>query len=152
MRDEHYIINLCNKVLGSIASQQYRFDFLRGDKLKKINKNNKVVIEIIQHIGVKLPVDAYYEKFNLVVEYHERQHLEPVKHFDKRMTCSGVSRGEQRKIYDQRRRDVLPKKGIILIELRCIDFKRKGKNKLARDEKEDELVIRKKLKKFLESH
>ena len=37
--------------------------------------------------------------------------------FDKRQTVSGVGRGEQRKIYDQRRRDVLPVNGIKLIEI-----------------------------------
>ena len=48
--DEYYVIELCNEVLGLKASQQHRFDFLVGDS------------------GTKLPVDAYYEDLNLVVE------------------------------------------------------------------------------------
>ena len=40
--DEHYVIDLCDEVLGLKASRQHRFDFLKGDT------------------GVRLPVDAYY--------------------------------------------------------------------------------------------
>ena len=44
-----------------------------------------------------------------MIEYCERQHTEAVAFFDhnERLTVSGVTRGEQRKIYDQRRRDLL---------------------------------------------
>ena len=30
-----------------------------------------------------LPVDAYYEELNLVVEYREKQHTEEIKFFDR---------------------------------------------------------------------
>ncbi len=153
MRDEHYILNLCDKVLERIACRQHRFDFLRGDKAEKVKENNIIVIKkVIKNAGVKLPVDAYYKDLNLVIEYHERQHIEPVEFFDKpdKITVSGVSRGEQRKIYDQHRRDVLLENNICLIELYCTDFKTKGKRKLKQDKKYDEPVIRKKLSKFLE--
>jgi len=138
MRDEHYILNLCDEILGCDASRQHRFDFLRGDAGKR-------------NIGSKLPVDGYYEKYKLVIEYHERQHTQTIEFFDRRDTISGVSRGEQRKIYDQRRRDILgsPEIGICLIELHCNEFKLKGKRKLQRDEKSDEAVIRERLSKFL---
>lgn len=75
--DEYYVIELCNEVLGLKASQQHRFDFLVGDS------------------GTKLPVDAYYEDLNLVVEYLESQHTISTPFFDKKKTVSGVSRGEQ---------------------------------------------------------
>lgn len=96
-RDEDYVIDLCDEVLGLTASRQHRFDFLYGDT------------------GAKLPVDAYYKDLNLVVEYQEIQHTQDVKLFDKKMTVSGVSRKEQRKIYDERRAEILPKHGIKLI-------------------------------------
>lgn len=66
---------------------------------------------------VKLPVDAYYPSRRLVVEYHERQHTGRVDHFDKpdELTVSGVDRGEQRRLYDQRRREVLNAHGIRLV-------------------------------------
>jgi hypothetical protein len=88
--DENYVLNLCDEVLNQKGLRQHRFDFLRGDS------------------GTKLPVDIYYPSLNLVIEYRETQHTNSVKHFDKPdvMTVSGVHRGEQRKIYDQRRRDI----------------------------------------------
>ena len=91
--DESYVIDLCDEVLNEKALRQHRFDFLKGDA------------------GTKLPVDAYYKSKNLVVEYNERQHTESVALFDKKKTISGVSRGEQRKIYDKRRTEVLPQHG-----------------------------------------
>lgn len=125
--DEWYVINLCDEVLGLSASRQHTFDFLRGDGTP----------------GKKLPVDAYYPKLNLVVEYRERQHTESVAFFDKKTTVSGVSRGEQRRIYDQRRRDVLPKHGIQLVEISYADLKHDNRKRLVRDRKNDLVVIRK---------
>lgn len=126
--DEAYIIDLCNEVLKQKAFRQHRFDFLKGDS------------------GSMLPVDAYYPSLNLVVEFKERQHTEAVNFFDKRQTVSGVGRGEQRKIYDQRRREVLPKHGIKLIEFDYSEFEHTVRKKLARNKAEDLKVIRKKLK------
>lgn len=137
MKDEHYILNLCDEVLSCGSSRQQRFDFLRGETSPKRKK------------GTKLPVDAYYETYNLVIEYHERQHSEHVKVFDNKMTCSGVTRGEQRKIYDQRRRDLLPQNGITLIEFSYSDFKHKKNKRLQRIENEDRTVIYNKLKNVL---
>lgn len=102
--DEHYVVALCNEVLGLEGQQQYRFPFLLGDS------------------GTPLPVDVYYPSLNLVVEYYERQHTEAVQFFDRKMTVSGVSRGEQRRIYDKRRRTELPKHGIRLVVLSYSDF------------------------------
>jgi len=44
-KDEHYVIDLCDEVLGVVSSRQHRFDFLLGDT----NKLRK---------AVKLPVDS----------------------------------------------------------------------------------------------
>jgi hypothetical protein len=118
--DEHYIIGLIDDYLGIKAQRQATFDFLRGDPKRQ---------------GRKLSVDAYYSSLSLVVEYHERQHSEPVTHFDKpnKITVSGVNRGEQRRIYDQRRQEVLPKHGISLVILDYREFELKKKRLLRTD-------------------
>ena len=128
-RDEDYVIDLCDEVLNEKASRQHRFDFLKGDS------------------GTKLPVDAYYESPQLAVEYHERQHTEVVGFFDKpeRKTVSGVSRGEQRKIYDKRRAEVLPRHGIRLIVISYDDFDCDGAKRIKRDKEHDLEVVKKKL-------
>lgn len=125
--DEYYVIGLCNEALGLKGEQQYKFPFLLGDS------------------GRALPVDAYYPELNLVVEYYERQHTEEVKFFNRRMTVSGVSRGEQRKIYDERRRTELPKHGIKLVVISFTDF---GTSKtLLRNHDADLEVVKRILKK-----
>lgn len=127
--DEFYVIDLCDEVLGLTASRQHTFDFLRGDGTP----------------GRKLPVDAYYPELNLVVEYRERQHSESVVFFDKKTTVSGVSRGEQRRIYDQRRRDILPKNGIRLVEISYSDLKHDRRKRPVRDRLNDLAVVRRML-------
>ena len=128
--DEYYVIELCNEVLKMEALQQYCFEFLLGDT------------------GRKLPVDAFYEGLNLVIEYYESQHTESTPFFDNKKTVSGVSRGEQRRLYDERRRTELSKHGIRLIILRYSDF---GTTKrLKRDNREHDIeVVRKKLAEFI---
>jgi hypothetical protein len=131
-RDEIYIINLCDRVLGLTASRQHTFDWLRGDPLV----DDKPV-------GRKLRVDAFYEKLKLVIEYRERQHSEPVKIMDARMTISGIPRGMQRALYDQRRRDEIPKHGLNLIELDYAMFQHKaGSKKLLRMGEDEEIIRR----------
>ncbi len=132
MKDEDYIIDLCDRVLRQAAIRQHRFDFLRGDT------------------GQRLPVDAYYPDLKLVIEYHERQHFESVPLWDKKPTASGITRGEQRPKYAQLRRDILPRYGIDLVELSYTDFKCSGSKRLLRDTADDERVIRKKLARWLD--
>ena len=127
--DEYYVIGLCNEVLGLKASQQHRFDFLVGDS------------------GTKLPVDAYYEDLNLVVEYWESQHTVSTPFFDKKKTVSCISRGEQRRLYDERRRVELPKHGINLVSISYNDF---GTTKrLKRNHDLDIEVVRSKLSDYI---
>lgn len=91
-------------------------------------------------VCISLPIDAYYEHLNLVIEYHERQHTESIKFFNKKTTVSGVSRDEQRRIYDERRMTVLPKHGINVI---VIDYSRFGTSKkIKRDHDKDILIIK----------
>ena len=58
----------------------------------------------------------------MVVEYYESQHTQATPFLDNKQTVSGVSRGEQRRIYDQRRKDVLPEHGIKLVIISYTDF------------------------------
>lgn len=103
--DEHYVIDLCDDVLGVAALRQHRFPWLRGDPSPTTGRQ------------VALPVDAYWPDLNLVVEFYERQHHESVAFFDKpdRITVSGVHRGLQRALYDERRRQLIPEHGIELV-------------------------------------
>ena len=126
-RDELYVIDLCDEILGLKAKRQHRFPFLLGDS------------------GKGLPVDAYYEEMNLVVEYCERQHSEAVPFFDRRLTVSGVGRSEQRRIYDKRRREVLPQYGIRLVSIAFSDFEYDGRKRIVRDRQRDITIIKKKL-------
>lgn len=136
LSDEAYVIDLCDEVLGVRALRQHRFDFLRGDA--RPGKQ-----------GIRLPVDAYYPDRQLVVEYRERQHSEAIPIMDRRMTVSGVDRGTQRAIYDQRRRDVLPKHGIELVELSYADFAHDKNKYLCRRRAEDLAVVRQALAKWI---
>jgi hypothetical protein len=126
VKDETYIIDLCDRVLGQKASRQHRFPFLVGDR------------------GTMLPVDAYYADLNLVVEYHERQHDEAIKFFDKpgKLTCSGVPRSEQRNLYDRRRHEFLRSNAIRLIELKVGLFQHNSQKRLKQNLSDDERVVR----------
>jgi hypothetical protein len=119
--DEHYVLDLCDEVLGITGLRQHRFDFLLGDP----NAKGKCA---------KLPVDSYYPESNLVIEYKEQQHTKSNKFFDKPdlFTVSGVHRGEQRKIYDQRRLEVLPKYEIRVLEISYSDFECDGRGRVLR--------------------
>ena len=86
---------------------------------------------------------ATVPKYNLVIEYYENQHSESVPFFDKKNTVSGVTRGEQRRIYDERRKTVLPQHGIKVVIISYSDF---GESKrIKRDYNHDIEVIRRKL-------
>lgn len=127
--DEAYILDLCDELLGWRAQREHRFPFLLGDPGKSGRRTS-------------LPVDAYYPDLALVIEYQERQHFEAVAHFDKpwKLTVSGVHRGEQRRIYDARREEVLPQHGIKLVVLRCDQFERSGAKRLKRTPDDARLI------------
>jgi hypothetical protein len=125
--DEHYLIDICDRLFQRTACRQHRFPFLLGDR----GKNGR---------QAKLPVDAYYPDLRLVVEVMERQHCESVPFFDKRHTVSSVSRGEQRRRYDELRQTILPQHGLQLIHLKIAAFALRGRM-LRRDSAEDEKVV-----------
>ena len=68
-----------------------------------------------------------------MVEFAESQHTEPTPHFDKPdvLTVSGVHRGIQRAIYDDRRRRLIPEHGLRLVIISATDFPLKGRRSIA---------------------
>ena len=135
--DEQYVIDTCDELLIFNARRQYRFDFLLGLPSLKTNRR------------AKLPVDAFYPELNLVVEYREHQHTEPVSFWDTKLTACGLQRGEQRKQYDQIRRVVLKDRGYDLVEIDFFDLAHDARKRLIRDISKDKVSIRAKLAKFL---
>jgi len=127
--DEFYVLDLADEILGVRASRQHRFDWLRGDYSEKRGS--------FSH----LPVDGYWETLGLVVEYAERQHSEAVKLFDRRETVSGVRRGIQRQIYDERRVKLIPANGLRLVVIPATAFAlRRGR--ILRERERDLGVVR----------
>ncbi|MEV5931388.1 hypothetical protein AB0L56_01120 [Streptomyces sp. NPDC052079] len=89
------------RILGEQALTQHRFDWLLSDP------------------GGRGPPDPAAGRRVLarppaVVEYREIRHDQPVPHFDKpdRLTVSGVHGGEQRALYDARRKTEIPTHGL----------------------------------------
>lgn len=134
-RDEHYVLGLCDAVLGLKAVRQHCFEFLTGDPDRRGRRK-------------PLPVDGFYPALGLVVEYHERQHRERVGFFDDKPTVSGIPRGEQRRRYDQRRADLLPRHGYSLVVLEVDEFAHDRAKRLVRTP-EDQKVISRRLSSFI---
>ena len=88
---------------------------------------------------VRLPVDGYWHNANVVVEYRERQHDQPLAHFDKpdRLTVSGVHRGLQRALYDARRDELIPAHGIRLVVITPADLDATPRGRLRRQPDHD---------------
>ncbi|MET7671492.1 hypothetical protein [Micromonospora luteifusca] len=130
--DEAYVIRLCNEVLGEQAATQHRFTWLLGDP----STNGR---------RATLPVDGYWPGHQLVVEYRERQHDQPVAHFDKpdKLTVSGVHRGDQRALYDARRDSEIPAHGLRLVVIRPADLDADSRGRLRRNSASDLQAIRK---------
>jgi hypothetical protein len=136
--DQKYIIDLCDEVLMTKAIREHSFDFLRGDPSKKFPK------------GKPLPVDAFYPSLNLVIEFEESHHTQPVIFFDKpeKMTVSGINRSEQRIKYIELRKEILPKQKINLLFIAFDEFELKRK-RLKKMKEKDIKIIKKKLKTFI---
>jgi hypothetical protein len=126
--DESYVVDLCDELLGEHALRQHRFPWLIGDAGGDGRCRT-------------LPVDAYYAERGLVVEYRERQHDEPMPFFDRRQTVSGVGRGEQRRLYDRRREQEIPRHGLRLLVVRPRDLNCDGRQRLRRDAEHDRAAL-----------
>lgn len=79
-----------------------------------------------------LPVDGYFPRHRLIVEYWERQHSAPVAIMDEGPTLSGVSRGDQRRLYDQRRQGWADANGLRLLILDYRGFETDERGRLRR--------------------
>jgi hypothetical protein len=136
--DESYVLDLIDSLLNETGKRQHRFEWLLGDPGAKGTRR-------------RLPVDGYYQRHALVVEYHERQHERAVRHFDKpdHLTVSGVHRGEQRRRYDERRRDAISRHGLSLRVIRADDLAANSRGRLRRDRQADLAVLRRILEEFL---
>jgi hypothetical protein len=67
-----------------------------------------------------------------------------------KITISGVPRGEQRKIYDERRRIALAEHKILLIEFSFLDFNYDKQKRIIRDCYFDKNIVVKKLSNFIQ--
>jgi hypothetical protein len=124
--DEYYVIDLCDEVLGREGLRQHRFDFLLGDPSPKTGRQ------------VKLPVDVYYPDLPLVVEYNTPQHSEPFP--DRRQTVRNTGQGQRRILYGRRRREVLPRHGINLIEIAYVDLPHDSRKHLLRTDTDRQII------------
>jgi len=127
--DEAYVIDLCDSILGECALRQHRFAWLRGDEGRTGSR--------------ALPVDAYYPSAGVVVEYREIQHDGGVPFFDRRATLSGVGRGEQRRIYDERRDQLIPGEGLRLVVIKPTDLDSDRRGRLVRSLSADKEAVEK---------
>jgi len=73
----------------------------------------------------------------LIVEYWERQHSAAVPIMDEGMTVSGVSRGHQRRLYDQRRQQWADANGLRFVILDYRGFETDDLGRLLRDRERD---------------
>lgn len=134
--DEKNVLDLVSEILGVPYHWQYCFPTLLGDSGKSGRRR-------------KLPVDAYFTSHNLIVEYREKQHFEPVPIMDRRMTISGVSRGEQRRRYDSIREQWAKEYGYKLLVICYNELSHKKNGRLIRNKSKDLKVIQRKLDSFL---
>lgn len=132
LENERYVLSLCDEALGIASQRQHRFVWLLGDESPNTGRK------------IPLPVDAYWPSLALVVEFYEKQHTEAVAHFDKpdKLTVSGVHRGTQRRIYDERRRELIPAHGLTLVIIPMSGFCVKGRFIVQRHENDLDLVKR----------
>ena len=128
--DEKYVLELVAEILNEDYLWQKRFDTLLGDQ----GRNGR---------RCKLPVDSYFPQLNLIIEYHEKQHMERVRIMDNRMTISGVPRGEQRKIYDLRKQEWAQVNNIRYLIITYKQLKHRKSGKLFRHPEDDKEGIKK---------
>ena len=130
--DEYYVLDLCDRVLGVRGCRQATFDWLRGDPSPARPR------------GTKLPVDGYWPEKGLIVEFQEVQHTRPTPFFDRRLTVSGVGRGEQRRLYDQRKARLIPEQGLRLVVIHKAAFVVRSA-RIVRDHGRDDIIVQRHL-------
>jgi diadenosine tetraphosphate (Ap4A) HIT family hydrolase len=127
--DEKYILDLVAEILAEPDYRwQHRFPTLLGDPGADGKRR-------------PLPVDGYYPRHRLIVEYWEKQHSAPVAIMDEGMTVSGVSRGHQRRLYDQRRQQWADSNNHQLVILDHRGFVTDKQGRLRRDPPRDRQIV-----------
>ena len=127
--DEKYILDLVAEILAEPDYRwQHRFPTLLGDPGKDGRRH-------------PLPVDGYFPRHRLIVEYWEAQHSAPIPIMDEGMTISGVSRGHQRRLYDQRRQTWANANNLRLLILDHRGFNSDKQGRLQRDPPHDRQLI-----------
>ena len=126
---QRYVTSLLEELLGRTEVEK-RFDWARGDSRDPGKP------------GVPLPFDAVWERRKLIVEIDEQQHGEPVRFFDKPdvITVSGVHRGEQRRLYDERKVRLARDRGYTVVRIPTSVLAMDGRV-LARDRAADRRAI-----------
>lgn len=129
--DQRHITGLLTELLGR-AEIEKRFEWARGDSRQPGG------------LGAMLPFDAVWEHRRLIVEIDERQHGEAVAFFDKpdRMTVSGVHRGEQRRLYDERKVRCAHEHGYTVLRVRTSSLAHRGRHLIHDRDKDLELLRR----------
>jgi hypothetical protein len=103
-----YGIDLLAEILGETPEMEKRFPWAVGDPSPKTGRRQK------------LPFDAVWESRRLIIEIDEPQHGDEVVPFwDKPdvLTVSDVHRGEQRRLYDERKRAAARVRGYLVLEV-----------------------------------
>jgi ATP adenylyltransferase len=127
--DEKYILDLVAEILAEPDYRwQHRFPTLLGDPGADGRRR-------------PLPVDGYFPRHRLVVEYWEKQHSAPVPIMDEGSTVSGMSRGDQRRHYDLRRREWAIAQGLRLVILDYRGFHTDPRGRLIRDRDRDRRIV-----------
>ena len=127
--DEKYILDLVAQVLAEPDySWQHRFSTLIGDPDRTGRQR-------------PLPVDGYFRRHRLLVEYWEKQHSAPIAIMDEGQSVSGVSRGHQRRLYDARRQHWAEANGLrfVILDYRGFDTDEHGR--LRRDPVRDRRIV-----------
>lgn len=127
--DEIYVLDLVAEIIDENYIGQMKFDTLLGDPGKSGQRR-------------KLPVDAYFPEVNLIVEYREKQHSQSVNIMDRRMTISGVHRGEQRKLYDLRKEKWAEDNNLKFLSISYNNLVHRTNGRLKRSIEEDRILLK----------
>lgn len=131
--DEKYLLDLVAEILAEPDYRwQHRFPTLLGDPGQDGKRR-------------PLPIDGYFPRHRLIVEYWEKQHSAPVPIMDEGMTISGVSRGHQRRLYDRRRQAWAEANGLKLVILDYRGFETDKQGRLHRQPQRDRAIVAKTL-------
>lgn len=128
--DQRYVTGLLTELLGP-GEIEKRYDWARGDSRQP------------GRLGTMLPFDAVWEHRRLIIEIDERQHAEAVAFFDKpdHMTVSGVHRGEQRRLYDERKVRCAREQGYKILRIPTTGLSHRGRYP-THDRQADRRVLR----------